>query len=661
MKATVRNHLAGLPSPGFFARLSNIIIIQMLFVFVAMALLIFFPGQQSLVDTDLTLQKTKLQVISKKTSSLLDGQVSSTENLLHNEKIQSSLFPLFLEEEAIKQAEIFVSVVDQEFVSIFTFQKPGQSCDEGSSDYGFSNVADAAIIRLGLKEPQAFPISSICCAKHLVHYYPFQLSANHPAVLVAVTEHDLVISNRSRLKYALFVLFLCSVLVSLLTVYLISNRFKGPLDRLIHGFEKTAGGELFYLFEAHGDMELKKLAVAFNRMSESLWLNYKKLKQSNYSLAKANRASLESQLFLATLIDNSPSCVVTADSQGRIMIFNCKASEDFGYDKEEAIGRNVDKLFTNAVRESRIYQPPGAGQSGVEVLCRRRDGSTFPAYLIVSPIMTREGNVTAYLYIIRDISESKNFQQMMIRLDRYYTRGEMAGQVAHEINNYLAVLSGNIELLPLMWGKGDQDKFHHRLEVMKQTVDKIARFSDGLMDTDPDKSAFEPADINQLVENTVAFLKPQNKFDNIEITTTLSPHLSLVGIDVAQIQQLLVNLLYNAAEALEDQPDQKRIWITTSVAGEGSSKSVQIEIKDNGPGVAEEKREQLFTKRFTTKRKGHGIGLITCRKIIEAHNGRLVYRQEEGATFRFDVPIKRQGPTDGSTAVGIARQSSQPA
>ncbi len=661
MKSRVRHHLAGLPSPGFFARLSNIIIIQVLFVFAAVALLIFFPGRQSPVDTNPALQEPKLRLIAEKTSSLLEGQISPTENLLHNDKVQLSLFPLFLEEEAITQAEIFVPVGDQGFVPIFAFQRPGQSRGEEFSDHRLSNIADAAIIHLGLKEPQALPISSICDARHLIHYYPFQLSADRPAVLVAVTEHNLVISDRSRLKYALFVLFLCSVLVSLLTVYLISNRFKGPLDRLIHGFEKTAEGELFYLFEAHGDAELKKLATAFNRMSESLWMNYKKLKQSNYNLAKANRASLESQLFLATLIDNTPSCVVTADSQGRIMIFNRKASEDFGLDKEEAIGRNVDELFTNAVRESRIYQPSDPGQSGVEVLCRRRDGSTFPAFLIVSPIMTREGSITAYLYIIRDISESKNFQQMMIRLDRYYTRGEMAGQVAHEINNYLAVLSGNIELLPLMWGKGDQDKFHRRLEVMKQTVDKIARFSDGLMDTDPDKLTFEPADINQLVENTVAFLKPQNKFDNIEITTTLSSHLSLVGIDVGQIQQLLVNLLYNAAEALQDRPGQKKMWITTSVAGEGSAKSVQIEIRDNGPGVAEDKKEQLFTKRFTTKRKGHGIGLITCRKIVEAHNGRITYRQEEGATFRFDVPIKRQGAIDSSTAEAIAQQSSQPA
>ncbi len=653
--------MARLRSPGFFARLSNIIIVHVLFVFTAVALLVFFPGRQSPTDTDLALQTPNLQVIAEKANSLWGEQNSPADNPLHDERVQSSLSSVFLRAQTVTQGEILVSAGNQGIVPIFTFQRPGQSRDEGTSKLGLSVVADTAIIHLGLKEPQALPISSIHGTKHLIHYYPFQLSTDRPAVLVAVTEHNLVISDRSRLRYALFVLFLCSALVSLLTVYLISNRFKGPLDRLIHGFEKTAEGELFYLFEADGDAELKKLTTAFNRMSEALWQNHKKLKQSNYNLAKANRAFLESQLFLVTLIDCSPSCVVAADSQGRIMIFNRKASEVFGYDSQDVIGKNVNTLFTSAMVEDQLYQTPGTGQTGVEVLCRRRDGSVFPAYLIVSPIMTKEGGITAHLHIIRDISESKSFQQMMIRLDRYYTRGEMASQVAHEINNYLAVLSGNIELMPLTWTKGDQEKFHDRLEVMRQTVDKIARFSDGLIDTDPDKSAFESADVNQLVENTITFLKPQNKFDNIEIITALSPDLRLVEIDVGQIQQLLVNLLYNAAEALLDRPGQKKIWITTSVVSHGSGRFVRILIRDNGPGVAQDKKEQLFTKRFTTKRKGHGIGLITCRKIVEAHSGRIAYRDDEGSTFFFDVPFRRQDTTGSCMAETIVQQSSQPA
>jgi len=662
MKSRFQHQLPGLRSPGFFTRLANIIIIQIIFVFAAVALLIFFPQQSNRIYSDLALPRPELRAIAEKAGSLLKQQLSPADDFVDNEKIRSLLFPLFLEEQIITEADIFVPIGDDGFVPIYAFRRPEQTRSAESSDHDLSRVVNASIVLLELRQPDALPISSICCSKHLVHYYPFDVSANLPAVLVAITEHNLVISERSQLVYALFLLFLCSALVSLLIVYLISRRFKEPLDQLIHGFEKTADGELYYLFEKKGDTELKKLVGAFNRMSETLWQNHRKLKQSNFDLANANLAFLESQLFLATLIDSSPGCIVAADSEGRIMIFNHEASQVFGYGKEEAIGKNVEELFTNAARESRVYRPSGGNQSGAEVLCRRRDGSTFPAYLIASSVVIRDSSAPAYLYIIRDISESKSFQQMMIRLDRYYTRGQMAGEIAHEINNYLAVLSGNIELMPLLLKKGNIDKAGQRLEVMKKTVDKIVRFTDGLIDVHPDEAGFELADINQLVENTIAFLKPQNKFDAVEIATMLSPDLSLVEIDVGQIQQLLVNLLYNSAEALKHQPEQKKIWITTSVVGEESEKSAQVEVKDNGPGVAEGKEQALFVERFTTERKGQGIGLITCRKIVEAHNGKIAYRKEGGAVFSFTISMKRPYTSSDTTSEILAQQSlTQPA
>jgi signal transduction histidine kinase len=177
---------------------------------------------------------------------------------------------------------------------------------------------------------------------------------------------------------------------------------------------------------------------------------------------------------------------------------------------------------------------------------------------------------------------------------------------------------------------------------MRQTLEKIARFTEGLTDRSPDETKLEPADLNQIVENAVAFLKPQNKFDSIEITTRLSAELPLVELDVSQTQQVLVNLLYNAAEALKDQLHEKKIWITTSVVPGSGEKSAHIEVKDNGPGVAEDKKDLLFVKRFTTKRRGHGIGLITCRRIVEAHGGTIAYRKDDGAAFSFEIPLKRK-------------------
>jgi PAS domain S-box-containing protein len=642
MGARIVQRLQKLLNLGFFTRLSNIILIHGVFVFAAVALIVFSPQQEGLTDSKVFPSETKLQGLADKISSGIEKQNVTIDNVANDEQVQSWLFSQFLPEKKIVQAEIFVKKDSRSFTPIFTFQRPWQPERGRPATHELSEAVDARIINLAMEQPSGIFIPPVHSAKHSVYYYPFQIEQGWPAVLVTVSEHGLVISHRSHLLYALLVLFLCSILVSLLTVYLISNRFKGPLDRLIHGFEKTADGELYYLIESKGDSELQQLTTGFNKMSQTLWKNRQKLQQINDELKKANLSLMESQLFLTTLIDSSPLCVVAASPEGKIMIFNRRASETFGYDPKEAAGINAAELFSWPLNAKRVPQPPGGNQPGLEVLCRRRNKSIFPAYLVVSPVVTGDGSITAYLYIIRDISESKSFQEMMVRLDRYYTRGEMAGEIAHEINNYLTVLSGNMELMPLFLEKGDSDKIRQRIDVMRQTVEKIARFTEGLTESSPDETILEPADLNQIVENAVAFLKPQNKFDNIEITTRLSAELPLVELDVSQTQQVLVNLLYNAAEALKDQPNERKIWITTSVVPDSGEKSARIKVKDNGPGVAEDKESLLFVKRFTTKRRGHGIGLITCRRIVEAHGGTITYHKDDGATFSYEIPIKRK-------------------
>ncbi|MFQ6007604.1 MAG: ATP-binding protein [Candidatus Zixiibacteriota bacterium] len=647
--ARIVQRLPRLFNLGFFTRLSNIILIHGVFVFAAVAMIVFSPQQRGLTDSRVFPSDAKLRDLANKIRSGLDKQNIPIANVADNEQVQSLFFSLFLPQKKIVQAEIFVRKDSQGFASIFTFQRPWRSERGRPATRELSEAVDTRIINLAMDLPSGIFIPPVHSAKHSVYYYPFQIGQGWPAVLVTVSEHGLVISHRSRLLYALLVLFLCSILVSLLTVYLISNRFKGPLDRLIHGFEKTAGGELYYLIETKGDRELQKLTAAFNKMSQKLWENHQKLRQLNADLKKANLSLRESQQFLTTLIDRSPVCIVATSPEGEIMIFNRMASETFGYKPKEVVGINAAELFSCPLNAKRIPHPPD-NQSGLEVLCRRRDKSIFPAYMVVSPVVNGKGSITAYLYIIRDISESKSFQEMMVRLNRYYTRGEMAGEIAHEINNYLTVLSGNMELMPFLLEKGDSDKILQRIDIMRQTVEKIAHFTEGLTDSSPDETKLEPTDLNQIVEDAVAFLKPQNKFDNIDIITTLSTEMPLVELDVSQIQQVLVNLLDNAAEALKDQPGQRRIWITTSVIPGSREKSARIEVKDNGSGVAEDKVSLLFLKRFTTKRRGHGIGLITCRRIVEAHNGKISYRKEDGAIFSFEIPIKRKySQADGSS------------
>ncbi|MCK4302039.1 MAG: GHKL domain-containing protein, partial [candidate division Zixibacteria bacterium] len=132
------------------------------------------------------------------------------------------------------------------------------------------------------------------------------------------------------------------------------------------------------------------------------------------------------------------------------------------------------------------------------------------------------------------------------------------------------------------------------------------------------------------------------RFDGIQIDTNLSSDLPLAEIDMGLIQQVLINLLHNASDALSETTGERRIEINSHVITEGPEARVRIEVIDNGPGVLPDREDILFKERFTTKRRGHGYGLVTCRKIMETHQGRVDYVRRENTVFLIEFPTVHQ-------------------
>jgi len=644
--------------PGLLVRLSNIIIMQVVFVFAALALIIFYPQQEWSVEYDTQAVQERFQGLCKRLSEVLavDSGASGEAAIVISDDTRRSLDRLFAAQNELSLATIHIARPEEGIQAVYAYDgSHHQAAPEGSS---LAELANEGALQLALMQPAGTFAPYSFSPENWVYLFRFDIEHDLPAILAARIDHGLLISDRSKLQYALVLLFLCSTLVSLLIVYLLSLKVKTPLDRLLHGMEKTTEGQLFYTIEADGSGELGRIVESFNKMSRHLWDDQKQIERYSLLLKDASVARSEAQAFLATLIDSSPGCIVVASVDGEIVIFNRKATEVFGYDASEVMGATCDRLFTRSVqsedwRRSRdsdqsLSDKSRSDESHSEVVCCRKDGSLFPAYLVASPIRTSTGEVAAHLFILRDISESKNFQEMMVRLDRYYTRGEMAGDIAHEINNYLAVLSGNIELMPLFMKKGQNDKISRKLELMKTTVDHIAKFTDGLMDVNQGSPRFAGADVNQLIQNMLAFVKPQNRFDGILIDTHLSSDVPLAEIDVGLIQQVLINLLHNASDALSETTGERKIEINSAVIAEGPETRVRIEVIDTGPGVPPDREEILFKERFTTKRRGHGFGLVTCRKIMETHHGRIDYMRRENTVFLIEFPTVHQ-PTPAET------------
>ncbi|UCE23205.1 MAG: PAS domain S-box protein [Candidatus Zixiibacteriota bacterium] len=627
--------------PGFLTRLGNIIIIQVIFVFAALAIVIFSPESRDTVDSEYVYMQERLTQAGTQLAGLLDANTEGPARQLLNPDAAQQATRL-LDIDNVARCFIYILRDERQPTQIFSFTRPGYAHGVADGEVDFNAMVDRAIIQhqINLAEGSLIPI--IHNSRFFVYYYQVKPEKHPPLVIVAISDHLSGFASVSQVRYTFFVLFLVSALVSLLTVHLINKRFQEPLERLTKGFERTVKGELYSLVETDMDDELSKLAKAYNEMSLTLWENHRQLSDYNTQLEEANEMLVESQEFLGTLIDSSPGCIISTSLEGEITLFNRKATEVFGIERRQIVGRNIDELFTHKLSDIKTSKAIIGDYNSLEVLCRRGDGSFFPAYLITAPVNTRDGQVWAYLYLVKDITDSKNFQEMMVRLDRYYTRGEMAGDIAHEINNFLAILSGNVELMPLLIDKGNPEKIGQKLEVMRGTIDRIVRFTDGLMDSHEDQVKFEMADINQLVETVIAFLKPQNRFDGIDIRTSLSTDIPLIELDSGQVQQLLVNLVYNASEALENIECSPFITIGTDLVRQDDPARMVLRVHDNGPGVQPDKQKLLFKKRFTTKRKGHGIGLITCKRIVDTHGGSISYRYSDGALFQAELPLVRR-------------------
>lgn len=624
--------------PGILERIGHLIILQPIFILGAVVLL-FWPSRDRGESVD-SLDEVRASVHQLVTTA--DSLVHVHDGPGSNCTTESAqLSDLFEATPLVGYAELNHVDPDGRIANCVTYIRKGTS--DGIPVEEFSSLVDSTRLVEVANEPSRASLQSSLTPHVWVTYFPLKAShENCKTILTLAVDRGGVGAQTAGTVYSLVALFLGTILVTFLTIYLMKQRFRRPLDRLIRGIEKTSQGEVFYQMEAEGDRELEKLAHALNEMTKTLWTNQRQLKMYNQRLKQTNLSLLESQIFLSTLIDSSPLGIIVANPEGQIMLFNRSASSLFDYETSEVIGGKVSDLFVEQKDAVETVDEMADGVVGMEVICRRKDRSHFPAYAVVSPTKSGEGTVQANLYIIRDISESRSFQDMMIRLDRLYTRGEMAGDIAHEINNYLAVLLGNIELMPLLLKKGKMEKIDQKLDVMKTTVERIARFANGLMDTPGDEAQLEQASLNQLVDNMIAFLKPQNKFDNVEFEVSLSEELPLIMVDTGQVQQVLVNLIYNAADAVSQNESSRKIWVITDYIENNGERWAKVQVKDDGPGVDPEREGGLFAERFTTKRKGHGIGLVTCKRLIENHGGRISYKTDGGAVFTIELPFDRQ-------------------
>jgi signal transduction histidine kinase len=231
----------------------------------------------------------------------------------------------------------------------------------------------------------------------------------------------------------------------------------------------------------------------------------------------------------------------------------------------------------------------------------------------------------------------------LISSERLAAKGEMAAEVAHEINNYLAAISGRAQLLLMNAGSGAEspDRMKESARIIFEQASNMGVLVKGLVDFSHKEARKQPTRLNEVVRRTVEFIVPQNKYERISFDLDLAGDLPELNLDSAQIQQVLLNLFSNAADAMHA-GDAKDLRITVRTRAKSGGAEVELMVEDNGPGIPPTVMKRLFEPQFTTKAEGHGFGLSTCYRIVQNHGGRIGAENTNRAGARFTVVLPKE-------------------
>ena len=373
--------------------------------------------------------------------------------------------------------------------------------------------------------------------------------------------------------------------------------------------------------------------------------------------------SVVSEAHLTSILATVPDAMVVIDERGAIQSFSQTAERLFDYTAVEAIGQNVRMLMPSPYRENHdeyIARYLRTGERriigvGRVVVGERKDGSTFPMELSVGEV--KGDNRPLFTGFVRDLTERQDsearlqeLQTELIHISRLTALGEMASALAHELNQPLSAIAnymkGSRRLLENRTDKQSimiRDAMEKAAEQSLRAGQIIRRLRDFVARGEGER---QMESIKKLVEEASALALVGAKDRGVRVRFQFGSAIDTVLVDKVQVQQVLLNLVRNAIEAMEDS-DRRELLISTTAAEDGM---VAVKVADTGPGIAPEIAEQLFQPFVTTKPQGMGIGLSISRSIIEAHGGAMTVEPNlgGGTVFRFTLRSIRDEEIDSA-------------
>ncbi|HUC27944.1 MAG TPA: PAS domain S-box protein [Candidatus Acidoferrum sp.] len=373
---------------------------------------------------------------------------------------------------------------------------------------------------------------------------------------------------------------------------------------------------------------------------------------SSTDITERKRAEQATRL-LAAIVESSHDAIVSKTLNGVITSWNKGAERLFGYEAEEAVGRNITMIIPpeRHYEERTIVEQLTRGErvDHFETVRMRKDGSLLDVSLTISPMKDASGRVVGASKLARDITERKRAEEALRRaqadlahVSRVTTMGELTASLAHEVNQPIAaaVTDANTCLRWLSRDHPDLDEARAAaMRIVKdgsRAADIISRIRLLFKRGTPER---EPVDVNAVVQEIIVLLHSEATRNRVFLRTELAQDLPQVMGDRVQLQQVIMNLIMNSIDAMKDVDGTRELTIKSERA---ENEQLLVSVSDTGVGLPPQQADQIFNAFFTTKPHGTGMGLRISRSIVESHGGRLwaADTYPRGASFCFTLPAK---------------------
>jgi PAS domain S-box-containing protein len=415
-----------------------------------------------------------------------------------------------------------------------------------------------------------------------------------------------------------------------------------PIRHMISGIRAITGEDLSFRFKTDRKDEFGQVEKSFDQMAARIEAQQTELR--------------DAREYLEGVVENSADFIITVNLEGVIEMVNRGAEQGLGYQREELIGKPIDLLFADpSERDTAIARlEDQASVTNYETHFLTKDKTIRHVLLTLSRLRDRDGNAIGTIGISKDITNEKDLKNLLMQSEAAAGIGRAATAIQHSIKNMLNTLTGGSYLMRHGITKNNKERMEEGLEMIDDGIATIGDLSANMLEY-AKTWAIEPeaTDLAQMVVDVCKAIEQSAADKQVTAQCKIADHLPLVFCDARLTRMALMDIATNAVDACHwmSYGDGDTGKIEFNVYLEAEREFIVVEVRDNGIGMTEEIKANIFTPFFSTKDKmGTGLGLALTARIVKLHGGEIEVESEpeRGSVFRITLPIRELNTNQGA-------------